>query len=404
MSRSQRRRRARWPRRSAVELCAIVPILMLVACGGDAGPDQASGANDADQPAENEASLWDQIIEDGQSEGQLQVGFFPREGNEAFAQHASERMRELYDIDLAFTMILPSDFVPRVLAEQNVGQHEWDAYIGSTTTILTGLHPNNLESFEEFVADLPQENRDDSVWGGGFGLYADPDDPTIFLHEMDRGSTGAYVNRDMIPRDVLDGPEDAHVLLDDEIMRQVAMEEPTAPIGSTSLLSRFLTPEMEDDYGEEFVREFLAHSELRFVGSRAQVADFVIEGRNAIGFGAESSTVESMLEAGLGGDIERLEWLGFWNGTGVSVMNEPPNPHATKLFLDWFLSHEGQDAWAELSYPGQSHSRRTDVENHYPEAQVPDYDDPTTYMPFHGGIDAIENMQLIIRLADEARN
>jgi ABC-type Fe3+ transport system substrate-binding protein len=42
----------------------------------------------------------------------------------------------------------------------------------------------------------------------------------------------------------------------------------------------------------------------------------------------------------------------------LTVINRPPHPNATKVFVNWLLSRDGQNVWSKLT---QENSRRLDV-------------------------------------------
>src|SRR5262249_18497594 len=75
---------------------------------------------------------------------------------------------------------------------------------------------------------------------------------------------------------------------------------------------------------------------------------------------------------GVGKGVEPLKETAnqFVRAGGVTVLKNGPNPNALKVFLSWFLSQEGQDAWNRRSV--QAASRRLDVTYTNPDA-MPDY-------------------------------
>ena len=62
----------------------------------------------------------------------------------------------------------------------------------------------------------------------------------------------------------------------------------------------------------------------------------------------------------------RLEKSTLYNPFGLAVLKNPPNPNATKLFVNWFLGKEAQGKYVDILDVYQS--RRTDageVKNEY---------------------------------------
>jgi iron(III) transport system substrate-binding protein len=56
------------------------------------------------------------------------------------------------------------------------------------------------------------------------------------------------------------------------------------------------------------------------------------------------------------------------NGT-LWLVNKAPHPNAAKVYLNWFLSKEGQEAWTSIT---TDNSRRLDVAPKDPVTVVPD--------------------------------
>jgi ABC-type Fe3+ transport system substrate-binding protein len=93
-----------------------------------------------------------------------------------------------------------------------------------------------------------------------------------------------------------------------------------------------------------------------------QLADALAKGKVAIAFGLGRSQTDPFVDAGL--PIKPVpapkEGLPASNSFGViGVIKNPPNPNATKVFINWFLSREGQDWYGKIMENG---SRRLDVE------------------------------------------
>lgn len=375
----------------------LVGALLLAACGGgnddDTGPPAAGGATEPTGDAD-----WDAIVEAAREEGQLNLALHVGTGRQAWGEFATDQMRDLYGIDVTFTQAPPSDFVPRLLAEQAAGEFAWDAYIAPTGNILTGLHPvGALEPLQPIIDQLPPDNRQDEDWGGGFDFFTVPDEPTTFVHTV--AITGEmFVDRDVIG-DTMTGPDDMQGWLD--VLDTSIIEEPLAPNGTANLLTWFLREENEDQYGEDFVRELLSSSDLTFTGTRDQLAQFLAEGRYAVSMGAREEEVYGLIDAGLGGDIEQLDWMRYPLARGFSIPTDPPHPNAAKVFFHWFLGQESQAAYAELDEPPTSNSRRLDVEDYYPDTPSPDYTDPTTFQPAIGTEDGEELLNRVLELANE---
>ena len=93
-----------------------------------------------------------------------------------------------------------------------------------------------------------------------------------------------------------------------------------------------------------------------------QIADALAKGRLAVALGIGYAQTEPFMKAGL--PIKKLpepgEGLPASNGYGtLGIVKSPPHPNATKVFVNWLLSKEGQELYSKVMLAG---TRRLDVD------------------------------------------
>ncbi|HME61644.1 MAG TPA: extracellular solute-binding protein [Candidatus Binatia bacterium] len=93
-----------------------------------------------------------------------------------------------------------------------------------------------------------------------------------------------------------------------------------------------------------------------------QLVDALAKGKVATAFGIGRSQAEPFVSAGL--PLKPVpapkEGLPASNSFGViGIVKNPPHPNATKAFINWFLSREGQEWYGKLMENG---TRRLDVD------------------------------------------
>ena len=116
--------------------------------------------------------------------------------------------------------------------------------------------------------------------------------------------------------------------------------------------------------GEEFIKKLLAEQKLVPNGDARLITDWLVRGRYPIVIGLSSSFLPNYQKEGLGTQIEDVGGTvcGGVGGRGLSVLKNAPHPNATKVFLNWLLSREGQELYTKEFWPfDQSFSRRLDV-------------------------------------------
>lgn len=345
-------RRAARTRRSGVVAVGAVLALVLAACGGGADGSDGVGAGTGD-PA------WDSVVEAAREEGNLVLATHGGPGYEKFGAAVQEAMADYFDVEV--TTIRGSDFAPRVLSEQAAGQYLWDVHVGPGSNKFTALRPANaLEPIRPVLESLPEENRRDELWNGGFDFY-DSNDGSSFIFELAL-SDAMMVNRDVVG-DAIREPRD---LLDPRWRGRIVAYEPTRNNGASMALTWFLN---NKEYGPEFVKALLNQDVVYASGS--QVSQWLAEGRYAVAIGAQRTEIETLQEAGLGQSVEPLGFGNSQLANTMSLMRNAPHPNASKVFMNWFLSEEGQRAWVENASVTAS-SRRVGIPPANPET-APDY-------------------------------
>ena len=352
----------------------------------------------ADSPTNATGSDWNAILEAAREEGTVNIGLHAGPGYEEFLAYANETMQEEFGIQVTGSTISVDQWANRVLAEQATGQYLWDLHTGPGGQSYTILQPADaLELMDPWLAKIPDENKADDLWAGGFELWADPDAHYSFVHHVDlREST--YVNRDLVDDDFLEDEDDFGDLLDPSLAGQIVVEDPRNIGNSSNQMTWFLGESRADEYGEDFLEELMA-TQITVAADRETMARDFVQGRYPVAIGADQDMVNNFISEGLGGEnIERLPVTNT-GSRSVSIIKNPPHPNATLVFLNWFLSHEGQDAWARLSNIS-ANSRRLDVEVYSPDT-TPDYSRLDDYQPILGTRSGAEAIGTVIRIAQE---
>lgn len=316
---------------SSVALAAMV----LSACSSTATLPGTETPSDAPTVG----TSWEEIERLAAEEGTLQLGIMSIPGFQEWAEYADE---QLDTIDIEITATPFDSFIPRIVTEQDNGAYLWDLMVGPLSNIYAGLHPDYLEDLTPIFADLPAELTDDSAWGGGFDHYSDPDDPRSFINEYLLG-TAIAVNRDKISETDLSEPGD---LLDPKWRGEICINDPRLVNQASMGLSWFLE---SPEYGEEFVTTLLRDQDVVLMDTITSTSEAFAKGNCAIAIGADLRTVNQMRDAGLKIDYDVLGGYGnFLLAWGTSVLKNAPNPNATRVFLAWFLSEDGQKSYVDM--------------------------------------------------------
>lgn len=353
---------------------AIVASVLVASCagGGDgsgeagegsqASADGDGGSNDSSSRL---ADTWDEIVAAAADEGALVISAMRGTGYERWCGEVQSAMAE-FDVSVDCTNQSPSDWVGRVISEQDGGAHLWDVFVGPISNLQTAVKPAGAtQPLGPWVERLPDGVADDDAWHEGFGVYSD-DDEHILITQYNL-SGGTYVNTAQAP--AISEPSD---LFSSDLEGELIAYDPTQSNDGSMSLSWFLD---HDDFGEDGVTGLVHDQRMTFVESPALMLQWLADGRAAVGFGANQIDLVELQDVGIGEEIERFDFGQYLIAYGTAVLADNPNPNATAVFLDWHLSQAGQQFWVDTSHVLAS-SRRSDVTN--PDG-TPDYENLEQY-------------------------
>ncbi|MEK7215320.1 MAG: extracellular solute-binding protein [Chloroflexota bacterium] len=123
-------------------------------------------------------------------------------------------------------------------------------------------------------------------------------------------------------------------------------------------------------FGDDIVKKIWKDQEPTLSRDNRQMTEFMVRGRYAIGIGVPTENIfPEFLAQGLGKQLKYIEVEGMDQvSSGQDVLyyfDKAPHPSAAKLFINWFLTKEGQSVWAKLA---PNNSRRSDVPPGLPDS------------------------------------
>jgi iron(III) transport system substrate-binding protein len=253
------------------------------------------------------------------------------------------------------------DLMPRIIAERRAGRYLADLYSG-------GLGGRAFYDFQRAgVLDpikpaliLP-EVLDGSKWVNGQHHYADGEKQFVFMYEGSVAGLGLHFNRTLVdPKeftsywDLLKPKWKGKILL---------FERPGT--GSPSAVRFYHNPQL----GPDFLRRLFTETEMVVSQDRRQSSDWLGHGKYALcidcgdtdrarkqGLPVDEFSHENLKEAG--------HEISTSGNSGLALINNAANPNAARVFINWFLSRDGQTVWQEamnIKVVEPSDSMRTDV-------------------------------------------
>ncbi len=323
-----------------------------------ATPVMAAPVSDAD---------WQKIVAAAKQEGKIVISYFTDTGMEPVLRQFEKDT----GIKVQATPGRPDSVVPKILTEQQNGQYNWDLLLQPVNNVRLVLEPaHGLEPILPFL--VRPDVDDDAQWYGGITANVPADPMYVFNDGISDLGVGIEVDRSKVSAsDVANWPD----LLKPEWKGKFGVYYPGRPADLTLALTCYRPAFDSDAKWEEYVRAFFAQQPVVSAEFRT-VADWLVQGRFPVVVGAEGSYLDGLvkkLKRNIVGPINQ-NLCGYpptGTGRAVSVPKNPPDRNAAIVFINWYLSKEGQDlVVANFTATGiRSVSRRKDASHPDPDVQ-----------------------------------
>jgi len=294
---------------------------------------------DADE-APRWQSEWQKTIEAARKEGQLSL----YGGQEiTHPEIIAAFNNEFPFIKVTSASGRAADMMTRIVAERRA-----DKYLAD----LTASGPNGprmlyLNKILEPIAPtlvLP-EVSDTSKWYGGKHWYADPENKYIFMFEGTIVTTGISVNTKLVSPEAIKSYWD---LLQPKWKGKLLGQDPRG----AALLTPVLILYHRSGLGADFVRRFYTETDITLFRDRRQGTNWLATGKFPLCHLCRE--IDKAAKQGLPvEDIpsDKLKEGGTIGGGGSSVLaliNRAPHPNAARVFINWYLSRQGQRIWQNV--------------------------------------------------------
>jgi iron(III) transport system substrate-binding protein len=304
---------------------------------------------------------WEKVLRAGRQEGRVVLYTFP--GQELVFQ---EFQKKFPDIKLVEVSVRGSERVTRILSERRAGKYLADILIGGVGSAQSGLLKTGLLDPIKPALILP-EVLDESKWWQGKHSYGDDENRYIFSFS---GAPLYYFHYNIN----LVNPQEFKSywdLLNPKWKGKIVVVEPMTGGTQEPLVFMYHSKEL----GPEYMRRFLSEMDLGVSRDVRQLLDWVAQGKYAISALQNADRIQlwDARKQGLpvnGFETDKFKEGGLVGSGGgnIALINRAPHPNAAKVFINWFLSREGQIAYQKLVQGGRN-SLRIDI----PKDDVPSH-------------------------------
>lgn len=334
-------------RRGFLSVAALAGAAMGAACAPAAVPASPGTSAPASQAKAGWEVEWEKLVEAARKEGKVVVMTLAGEG---YRKQMAEFEAAFPGIEVEHSGMFARDWAPRVLQERNAGLYAWDVAGPPTVTSFGSLFPENV--FDPIrPAIFRPDVLGDQNWQGGFEFgFADTDKKWVFGYGWNLEG-GFYVNTNLVKEGEIKSFKD---LLDPRWKGKIAIADPRTGGASAAPLAV-----ADLKHGDAAIKQFFEDQAPVLFREPRQGAEQVVRGQVAVTIGTTEPVMAEFRAQGLT-NVKRLfpDDFSFLFQDVVWLMNRAPHPNAARLYINWLLSKQGQEAYANNV---KQNSRRKDV-------------------------------------------
>jgi len=297
--------------------------------------------------AANWKADWDQTVKAAEKEGQLVIYGPP--GPDQGTLYSEIFPKAFPKIRVYYTPGRMSEVTSRLMAEQRAGVRQVDLLLGGTDTLLGTFKDKGLLQPIRPLLVLP-EVLDPAAWFKGKLWFADSEEKFIVMWRA-VPYPSACINTNLIKPGELKSYWD---FLNSKWKGKIASQD----LRSGSARNQMYALYVREDLGPRYLKRLYGEMDITISRNLVQLSDWLANGKFAIALGGvdcpnlalKGLPVTTLFLEGLGA-------VGAGNDPG-SMLGSAPHPNASKVFLNWVLSRDGQMAFQKIT---RENSLRVDI-------------------------------------------
>lgn len=300
------------------------------------------------QPAKTDVQQdWEKLLDAAKREGKVTVSL---PATAEMRKQVEGNFRKKFGIEVEVFTARGSAAVRRMADESKAGVRHFDLHIGGSNSAVSGLLDEGvLDPVEPWLV-LP-EVKDPKYWWGGH-MWVDNAKRYIYAFQA-YITESLWCNTELVKPNEIRSYDD---FLNPKWKGKIGFLDPRSPGAGDSNWSFIWSVK-----GEEYLRKLVAQ-DLFLVRDQRVLAESLAKGRVALMIGLTYYSYAPFIKAGL--PVKALPAMkegtfGTAGSGNLAILKNPAHPNATKVFVNWLLSREGQDVVPRAL--GQA-TRRLDVD------------------------------------------
>lgn len=289
------------------------------------------------------AQEWDALVKRAEEEGEVAVYATDSIGS---AQLIWTAFQKRYPkIKLVGTSVgRGSDLFPKLFTERRAGKYLADVFLAGPTAVHLNLYPAKV--LDPMPPALVHPNVTDlSKWWQSKHHYVDPEGQYNFMYESALYGPPLSFNTSIVNEKEIKSAWD---LVQPQWKGKYAVLQLNPNQGSSALAYVYHHPQL----GPKFIEKIYRDMEPTFFRDLRQGTDWLSQGKFPVCFlcrRIDRAQMQGLPVTELD-PYSITERPGLGSGSGsIVLMNRHPHPNAAKVFINWFLSQEGQIAFRQAN-------------------------------------------------------
>jgi iron(III) transport system substrate-binding protein len=309
-----------------------------------------AGGLHAGEAKPSPAVEWERTVEAGKKEGKVVVSI---PASAELRKGIETVFKQRFGIEAELNVSRAASITGKIQQEAKSGVTYFDVHMGGGESMVTGLLSEGILAPLE-PAMILKEIKDPSNWWGGH-IWLDNAKRYIYASQAYQVEL-IWCNTDTVKPEEIRSLND---LVNPKWFGKIGYLDPRTPGAGSSMWS-FLWKLKGEDYLKK-----LAGQKLFLSRDQRVLAESLARGKIALVMGLSYYSFIPFSKAGL--PVKSIstprDEIYVSGGSGnVAIIKGAPHPNATKVFVNWFLGHEGQETYSRAM--GQA-TRRFDVDTQW---------------------------------------
>jgi len=292
---------------------------------------------------------WDKTIAAARKEGKVVVGLPP---SAELRKELEPAFKARFGFEMEVFSATGPQIANRIVTEAKAGVRYFDSFIFGSCTGVPLIKSGHFDPIEPYMI-LPEVKDPKSWWGGHVWMDNVTNSKLFYSFISTKSTEGYWYNTTLARPEELRSLDD---LLNPKWKGKIGLSDPRVAGSGLSVWSY-----LWETKGEEFLKKLVQQDPFVSQNLR-QIAEALAKGKLAVTLGVSFAQTEPFVKAGLPlKDLpDPAEGNPSSNGYGtLAIVKNPPHPNATRVFVNWLLSKDGQEIYSRVLLHG---TRRLDVD------------------------------------------